>query len=76
MVETFSNDTNQTYSDLTGQFPITASSGVRYLLILYDYDSNYIFVHPLKNRTGPEIIKAHQQLFHCMKQAGSTPKLT
>ncbi len=74
-VETFSNDTNQTYSDLTGQFPITASSGVRYLLVLYDYDSNYIFVHPLKNRTGSEIIKAHQQLFQRMKQAGSTPKL-
>ena len=68
-------DTGQTYSDLTGQYPVLSSSGNRYLLILYDYDSNAILVEPLKNRTGPEILRGHQALFERLRHAGCRPKL-
>jgi hypothetical protein len=42
--------TNQIYSDLTGRFPTTSLSGKKYVLILYDYDSNIILSAPMKNR--------------------------
>jgi hypothetical protein len=35
-------DTNQIYTDLTGRFPTTSLSGNKYILILYDYDSNSV----------------------------------
>jgi hypothetical protein len=41
-------ETNQIYSDLTGRFPTTSLSGNKYILILYDYDSNSVLSAPLK----------------------------
>jgi hypothetical protein len=41
-------ETNQIYSDLTGRIPTTSLSGNKYMLILYDYDSNIILSAPMK----------------------------
>jgi hypothetical protein len=41
-------ETNQIYSDLTGRFPTTSLSGNKYILILYDYDSNIVLSAPMK----------------------------
>jgi hypothetical protein len=41
-------DTNQIYTYLTGRFPTTSLSGNKYILILYDYDSNTILSAPIK----------------------------
>ena len=38
------------YSDQTGRFPHKSTRGNQYLFTLYDYDSNAILQHPLKNR--------------------------
>lgn len=38
----------QTYSDLTGRFPVQSSSGNNYLLVFFHVDSNAILVEPLK----------------------------
>jgi hypothetical protein len=35
-------DTKKIYTDLTGRFPTTSLSGNKYILILYDYDSNIV----------------------------------
>jgi hypothetical protein len=43
-------ETTQIYSDLTGRFPTTSLSGNKYILILYDYDSNIVLSAPMKNR--------------------------
>ena len=32
------------FSDLTGQFPIQSNRGANYIFVLYDYDSNTILV--------------------------------
>ena len=45
----------QVSSDLTGCLPITSNQGHQYLLIVYDYDSKFIFMEPLKNREGTTI---------------------
>jgi hypothetical protein len=41
-------ETTQIYSDLTGRFPTTSLSGNKYILILYDYDSNSVLSAPMK----------------------------
>jgi hypothetical protein len=42
-------ETSQIYTDLPGIFQTTSLSGNKYILILYDYDSNIILSVPMKN---------------------------
>jgi hypothetical protein len=53
-------DAGQIYTDQTGRFPVVLSKGNKYIMVLYDYDSNAILAHPIKNRTAPELLKAFQ----------------
>lgn len=50
-------DLGKIYTDQTGRFPTTSSLGQKYVMILYDYDSNAIMAKPTKNRTGTEILQ-------------------
>jgi hypothetical protein len=43
-------DTNRIYTDLTGRFPTTSLSGNKYILIVYDYDSNSVLSAPMKKK--------------------------
>ena len=45
-------------TDQTGRFPILPNKGNQYIMLMYDYDSNGILVHPMKNRTVTEITNA------------------
>ena len=47
--------TSNSFSDLTGRFPIQSNRGANYIFVLYDYDSNAILVRPLHNRSAHEI---------------------
>jgi hypothetical protein len=51
-------NTNQIYTDLTGRFPTTSLSGNKYILILYDYDSNSVLSAPMKNRGDKGMVRA------------------
>ena len=42
-------------SDLTGRFPVMSSRGHNYIFVAYHYDTNYIAVRPLKNRSAAEL---------------------
>jgi hypothetical protein len=53
-------DAGQIYTDQTGRFPVVSSKGNRYIMILYDYDSNSILAQPIKDITAPELLKAFQ----------------
>jgi hypothetical protein len=46
-------DAGQIYTDQTGRFPVVSSKGNKYIMILYDYDSNAILAQPIKDRTAP-----------------------
>jgi hypothetical protein len=46
-------DAGQIYTDQTGRFPVVLSKGNKYIMILYDYDSNAILAQPIKDRTSP-----------------------
>lgn len=65
--------TGKVYSDQTGRFPITSSKGSKYILILYDYDSNAILSRPLKSRAESELVKACNSLYDQLAAAGHSP---
>jgi hypothetical protein len=68
-------DAGQIYTDQTGRFPIVSSKGNKYIMILYDYDSNAILAQPIKDRTAPELLKAFQIMEQILVARGLKPKL-
>jgi hypothetical protein len=63
------------YTDLTGRFPHISARGNKYLLIVYDFDSNAILVEPLKSRQAGEIKRAWQSLHDILIKRGTAPKM-
>jgi hypothetical protein len=53
-------DAGQIYMDQTGRFPVVSIKGNKYIMILYDYDSNATLAKPIKDRTAPELLKPFQ----------------
>ena len=64
-----------TYSDITGRIPVKSSKGHQYLVICYDYDTNYIAVEQTKYRQGFEIRGTITSLIHKFKASGNPPPL-
>jgi hypothetical protein len=62
--------TGQIHSDQTGKFIVASSTGNNYVLVVYDYDSNSILVEPMRNRTGPSILKAYTIIHTQLVAAG------
>ena len=50
-----------TYTDQTGRFPCQSTRGNNYFFVCYNYDSNAILVHPIKNRETESIIEAWEK---------------
>jgi hypothetical protein len=48
-------DAGQIYTDQTGRFLVVSSKGNKYIMMLYDYDSNAILAQTIKYRTAPEL---------------------
>jgi hypothetical protein len=68
-------DAGQIYTDQTVIFPVVSSKGNKYIMILYDYDSNEILAQPIKDRTAPELLRAFQVMEHELVARGLKPKL-
>jgi hypothetical protein len=68
-------DAGQIYTDQTGRFPVVSSKGNKYIMLLYDYDSNSILAQPIKDRTAPELLKAFQVMEGELVARGLKPKL-
>jgi hypothetical protein len=68
-------DAGQIYTDQTGRFPVVSSKGNKYIMVLYDYDSNAILAKPIKDRTAPELLKAFQFMEQDLVAKGLKPKL-
>ena len=54
--------TGKTFSDQIGRFPVTSNKGNRYVMIMYEYESNDILVEGLKSRTGDELLRAFKKI--------------
>eukprot|EP00978_Attheya_sp_CCMP212_P008992 scaffold21179_cov47-Attheya_sp.AAC.3 len=65
----------QIYTDQPGRFLVALSSGNLYILILYDYDSNYIHAEPMPSRSKQSILMAYKKAIAILIKAGLRPKL-
>ena len=63
------------YSDLTRYFPIQSSQGNRYILVIYNYDSNSIHVCPLKSRRDNDTPNTYQEIYSLLREQGLHPQL-
>jgi hypothetical protein len=62
-------------TDLTGRFPVSATSGNKYIFLLYHYDSNVILTEALRNRSDNEILRAYNKLHQYLADRGCHPML-
>ncbi len=58
------NANNTAHSDQTGCFPVTSSSGNKYIMVLVEVDGNFIDAEPMKNKTAGSMIKAYLVLWN------------
>ena len=54
--------TGKISTEQTGRSPVTSSRGRKYLVVLYNHDSNAIITEPLKLRSKHELICAYSAL--------------
>ena len=67
--------TSKIFSDQTGRFPKTSSKGAKYVMIVYDYDSNAILAEALKSRAAHELLRAMTVIHEYLKQRGLRPSI-
>ena len=67
--------TGKTFSDQTGRFPVTSSRGNKYVMIMYDYDSNIILGEAMKSRSAHEILRAFTKIHTELKGKGMSSKM-
>jgi hypothetical protein len=75
VVATVYNTTGETATDQTGKFPTTSSRGHKYILILYDYDSNSILAETMRNYSNTEHLRAYNNLHQHLVERGFKPQL-
>lgn len=67
--------TGQIYTDQTGRFPVPSSRGNKYIMVLYDYDSNAILAEPMKSRNDKEMVRAYSSMLKHLELRGLKPQL-
>jgi hypothetical protein len=67
--------TGQIYTDQMGRFAFQSSRRYKYIMILYDHDSNAILAEPMKSRSDHEMIRAYEKLHGYLTTRGLKPKL-
>lgn len=67
--------TGQCYIDQTGRMTVTSVSGMNYVLVAYDYDSNLVWGVPMPSRTSAQIVKAYKEIYKMLQTKGLKPKL-
>ena len=61
--------------DFMGRYPTKSRDGNKYILIMYDYDTNYIRGIPVKERKAEAYLKAFKTIFDDLTAKGFKPEL-
>ena len=56
------------FTDATGPFPVVSGLGNKYVLVLYEYDSNYIMIEPIKDRKKATTVEAYKKQLNTLKR--------
>ena len=70
------NANNTAHSDQTGRFPVTSSSGNKYIMVLVEVDGNFIDAELMKNETVGSMIKAYLALWKQLTASGTVKPTT
>jgi hypothetical protein len=74
-VETIDAPIGRIASDQTGRFPVTSATGMKYVIIVYDYDSNSILAELLLNPGAKTILTAFKRIHALLVSQGLRPQL-
>ena len=66
--------TGKVSTDQTGRFPVTSFCGNKYLMVLYNHDSNALLAEPLTSRNERELIRATHVLHAYLSDRGLAPQ--
>ena len=66
--------TGQIYSDQPGQFLVSSTSGMSYMMVAHCYDSNAILAVPMPSRTGPSLLNAYKEVHRILTSRGFRPQ--
>ena len=55
-------EAGELFPDQTGRFPVTSSEDIKYTIIMYDYNSNFILCEAMKSMTRDQILRAFRTL--------------
>ena len=72
---TLYNTSEKIYSDQTGRFTITSSKGSKYVMIVYEYNSNHIHGEPIKSRNAADLARAYEKVHKMFTPRGMNPQL-
>ena len=61
------------YTDGTGRFPKQSRTGMNYVMVLAENDSDAILVEAMKNRSAGEMVRAYLELIGRLKECGIVP---
>ena len=67
--------TGKVFSDQTGKFPVTSSRGNKYVMVVYDHDSNATLTVPLKSKSAADHLQAITKIHSFLNSKGIFPKL-
>lgn len=67
--------TNMIALDITGRYPVTSRRGHKYVFVLLDRDTNYIYLVPMKSRKSNAIVGAYQSCYEQLVQKGYAARL-
>ena len=65
----------KTYSDQTDKFPITPFCGNKYIMILFELNSNNMLSELMRNITAGEMMRPYQKLIDRLREKGIQSKL-
>jgi hypothetical protein len=68
-------NSGQIHRDLTGLFPTTSAKGNKYVLVIYEYDTNNVLTEPTKSRGDQEMVRAYNKLIQELVDHGFKPRL-
>jgi hypothetical protein len=66
--------TGQIYSDQPGQFPCRSTSGMSYMMVAHDYDSNAIVAIPMPSHTSASLLTAYKEVHRILTSRAFRPQ--
>ena len=65
--------TGKIFTDQTGRFPHTSTAGNKYMLVVYNYNNNFVHVESMPSRSDYQILLVYQRAHTILVSRGLRP---